>query len=178
MMSDGDRLNAENLVEVHKAHGEWEGNLLVGYLRDNGVEATLQEPASIAPLNVAESMTGSDKVCGIFVLDHDSKRASELVKEFLSAAADEGVLEENAAEQLHVDKETITRLRGAVQEERKTFEFLAWSGVVFLGAAALLWATWPAWLRVGPPAPGFRWVMVILLALGAVIAGAWSSRRS
>jgi hypothetical protein len=177
-MSDTDRLNSEYLVEVHKARGEWEGNLLVGYLRDNGVEATLQEPASIAPLDSAETMTGTDKVCGIFVLDHDRKKASELVKEFLSAAADDSVLEETAAEQLHVDKEKIARLRGELQEERKTFEFLAWSGVMFLGAASLLWATWPAWLKVEPPAPEFRWVMVILLALGAVMAGAWSSRSS
>jgi hypothetical protein len=177
-MSDRDQLNSENLVEVYKAHDEWEGNLLVGYLRDNGVEATLQEPHEDVPLNAAKVFSGTDKVLGLFVLEHDRQKASELVNEFLSAAADQSVLEETAAEQLHVDKETITRLRGALQEERKTFEFLAWSGVAFLGAAAMLWAIWPAWLKVEPPAPEFRWVMVILLALGAVFAGAWSSRSS
>jgi len=46
--------------------------------------SNLQEPASIAPLNVAESMTGTDKVCGVFVLGHDRQKASELVEEFLS----------------------------------------------------------------------------------------------
>ena len=177
-MSDADRLNSENLVEVHKAHDEWEGNLLVGYLRDNGVEATLREPASIAPLAAAETMSGSDRGCGVFVLGHNGQKASALVKEFLSAAADENLMEDTAAQHLHVDKETITRLRGAIADERKTFAFLGWSGVAFLGAAALLWAIWPSWLKVEPPAPEFRWVMVILLALGAVVAATWNHRSS
>ncbi len=175
-MSDQDRLNAENLVEIHKAHDEWVGNLLIGYLRDNGVEATLQEPGSTVP-DVVETMSGVDKIYGIFVLDHDSKRGAELVREFLSAATDESVLEATAAEKLRVDKDTIARLRGAVREERRTFELLGWLGVAFLGSAALLWAIWPAWLKIEAPAPEFRWVMVILLLLGALFAGTWSSKR-
>jgi hypothetical protein len=176
-MSDQDRLNAENLVEIHKARDEWEGNLLIGYLRDNGVEATMRESGSTVP-DMVETMTGFDKMYGIFVLDHAAKRAGELVREFLSAATDETVLEETAAEKLRVDKDTISRLRGAVREERRTFELLGWLGVVFLGSAALLWAIWPAWLKIEAPAPEYRWVMVILLLLGALFAGTWSSKKT
>jgi len=177
-MSDQDRLNSEKLVEIHKARDEWEGHLLVGFLQDNGVEAVLREPASIAPLDAAETMTGSDTARGIFVLDHEAARARDLVREFLNSATDESVLEETAAQKLRVDKETIARLRGAVREERRTFEFLGWMGVLFLGSAALLWAIWPAWLKVQAPAPEYRWVMVVLLLLGALFAGTWTGRRT
>ena len=44
------RERSENLVQVHHAHDEWEGNIIVGYLRDNGVEATLQDPPSDAAI--------------------------------------------------------------------------------------------------------------------------------
>jgi hypothetical protein len=47
---------------------------------------------------------------------------------------------------------------------------------VFLGAAAVLWAIWPEWLKFGPPPVGLRWLVVILLALAAVFAGHWASR--
>lgn len=176
-MNEEERLRSEKLVEIHKAHNEWEGNLLVGFLRDNGVEAALEVPPAVPPLDAVEQLSGVDRNCGIVVLEHESTRAAELVKEFLSAATDEHLLEEEAAKKLRVDKETITQLRGAVREERRTFEFLAWLGVAFLAAAALLWAIWPAWLKIAPPAPEFRWVMVILLALAAVYAGNWTSRR-
>jgi hypothetical protein len=33
-MNHSPRLDAEKLVEIHKARDEWEGNLLIGYLRD------------------------------------------------------------------------------------------------------------------------------------------------
>ena len=168
---------SENLVLVHHARDEWDGNIIVGYLRDNGVEATLQSPPSMAPLDAVENLTGSDKVNGIFVLEHEADHARELVKEFLNTVTDEQVLEEAAAQKLKLDKETVTQLRGALKEERQTFEFLGWVGAAFLGAAALLWAIWPAWLKIGPPSGGFRWVVVILLLLAAVFAGSWTSRR-
>ena len=176
-MNEEDRLRSEQLVEIHRARTEWEGNLLVGFLQDNGVEATLEAPPAVPPLDAVEQLSGGDKICGIFVLEHDAQRARELVREFLTAATDERVLEEEAAQKLHVDKDTIAQLRGAVREERRTFEFLGWLGVTFLAAAALLWAIWPAWLKIAPPAPEFRWVMVILLALASVYAGNWTSRR-
>jgi len=174
-MSKSER--SENLVLVHHARDEWSGNIIVGYLRDNGVEATLQSPPSMAPLDSAESLSGSDKVNGVFVLDHEASHARELVNEFLNTVTDEQVLEEAAAQKLKLDKETVKQLRGALKEERQTFEFLGWIGVAFLGAAAVLWAIWPAWLKIGPPPPEFRWVVVMLLLLAAVFAGTWTSRR-
>jgi hypothetical protein len=176
-MSEEERLRSEKLVEIHRARDEWQGNLLVGYLRDNGVEATLHVPPAVPPLDAAETLSGTEKVCGIFVLEHEAKRAAELVKEFLSAAPDDNILEEMAVQKPQADKETIARLRSALREERRTFEFLGWIGVVFLGAAALLWAIWPAWLKVASPPPEFRWVVVILLVLAAVFAGGRASKR-
>jgi hypothetical protein len=175
-MSKGER--SENLVQVHHAHDEWEGSIIVGYLRDNGVEATLQHPPSVPPLDAVDAFSGSEKTNGIFVLEHDADRARQLLKEFLSTVTDEKVLEEAASEKLKVDKETIGRLRTALREESQTLVFLGWTGVVFLGAAALLWAIWPQWLKIGPPPPEFRWVVVILLGLAAVFAGNWASRSS
>jgi hypothetical protein len=173
-MSKGER--SENLVQVHHAHDEWEGNIIVGYLRDNGVEATLQQPPSMPPFDAAESLSGTERMNGIFVLDHEADKARTLLKEFLNTVTDEQIVEEAAGQKLKLDKETIGRLRGASREEHKTFVFLGWTGAVFLGAAALLWAIWPEWLKIGPPPPGFRWVVVILLALAAVFAGNWASR--
>jgi hypothetical protein len=56
-------------------------------------------------------------------------------------------------------------------EERRTFALLGWVGVIFLGAAALLWMIWPSWLKMEAPPSGFRWFMVAVLLLGAIIAG-------
>src|SRR6266404_2678506 len=106
--------SSENLVLVHHARNEWDGNIIVGYLRDNGVEATLQSPPSMPPLDAMENLTGTDKVNGIFVLDHEAGHARELVNEFVNTVTDEQVLEEAAAEKLKLDKETITQLRGAL----------------------------------------------------------------
>lgn len=176
-MSQQEPPASERLVQIHRARDEWQGNILVGYLRESGVEATLQSPPSVPPLDAVESLSGSQKVNGIFVLEHEAERARALLKEFLGTVSDPRLLEEAAAQKLRVDKETISQLRGALREERRTFEFLGWMGVVFLGAAALLWAIWPAWLKIAAPPPQFRWVMVILLALAAVFAGNWANRH-
>lgn len=175
-MSKGKGEQSENLVQVHHAHDEWEGNIIVGYLRNNGVEATLRQPPSMAPLDAAESLSGAEKTNGVFVLEHEAEKARNLLKEFLSTVTDEQILEEAAGQKLKLDKETIGQLRTALREENQTFAFLGWTGVVFLGAAALLWAIWPGWLKIGPPPAEFRWVVVILLALAAVFAGNWASR--
>ena len=168
---------SENLVLVHQARNEWDGNIIVGYLRDNGVEATRQSPPSMPPLDAVENLTGSNKVNGIFVLDHEVRHARELLQEFSDTVVDDQVLEDAAAQKLKLDKETIAQLRRSLREERQTFEFLGWIGVVFLGAAALLWVIWPAWLKIPPPLPGFRWLVAFLLLLAAVVAGNWASRR-
>src|ERR1039458_4065396 len=102
--------SSKDLVLVHHARDEWAGNIIVGYLRDNGVEATLRSPPSMAPLDAAESLSGSDKVNGIFVLAHEADHARELVTEFLNTVTDEQVLEEAAAQKLKLDKETVTQL--------------------------------------------------------------------
>ena len=168
---------SEKLVQVHHARNEWEGNIVVGYLRENGIEATLQTPPSVPPLDAVENLSGSNKVNGVFVLEHEAEHARRLLKEFLNTVTDQQILEETAAQTLKLDKETIAQLRGALREERQTFEFLGWLGVAFLSAAALLWAIWPSWLKLLPPSPEFRWAGLILLTLAAVFAGSWASRR-
>lgn len=168
---------SENLVQVHKARDEWEGNIILGYLRSNDVEATLRRPPAMPPLDAVENYSGSDKVNGIFVLEHEAEKARGLLHEFLTTVTNDQILEEAASHKLKLDKETIAQLRVALREERRTFEFLGWVAVVFLGAAALLWAIWPAWLKIAAPAAEFRWVMVILLALSAVFAGSWAAKH-
>ena len=110
------------------------------------------------------------------VLEHEADKARNLLKEFLNTVTDEQILEDAAGQKLKLDKETIGRLRTATREEHQTFVFLGWTGAVFLGAAALLWAIWPEWLKIGPPPAALRWVVVILLAVAAVFAGNWASR--
>ena len=168
---------AEKLVQVHHSRDEWEGNIVVGYLRDNGIDATLRSPPAVPPLDAAENLSGSPTVNGVFVLEHEAQQARQLLQEFLSTATDQRILEETAAQTLKVDKETIGRLRGALREERRTFAFLAWVGVAFLGAATVLWAIWPSWLKVVPPPLGLRLVVLILLALAALYAGSWAGRQ-
>ena len=165
-----------NLVEVHKARDTWEGTLLTGYLRDNGIEAAFQGDPNVS-FDMTELLRNSNEAFGVFVLEPEVARAKALIAEFLTAATDESVLAETAAHKLKVDKETIHRLRGALVEERRTFEFLGWTGVVFLGAAALLWIIWPAWLKMETPPAIFRWLMVLLLTFGAVFAGNWANKR-
>jgi len=167
----------EKLVLVHHARNEWEGNIVVGYLRDHEIEATLQNPPSVPPLDAAENLSGSDKVNGVFVLEHEASHARTLLETFHSTVADEGLLEQEAAQRLKLDREAISQLRDALTEEKKTFEFLGWIGLVFFGAAAVLWAIWPSWLKIAPLPPGFHWLVVILLALVAVGAGSWASRH-
>jgi hypothetical protein len=174
MSTAPDPAASENLVQVHHAHDEWEGNIIITFLRNNGVEATLKEPASVPPLDIVEQ---SDKVFGVFVLEHEAEKARALVREFQAAATDERVLEEEAAHKLKLDKETIHRLRGELREEQRTFELLGWLFVGFLAAAALLWAIWPSWLKINPPDPTVRWVIAIILALSAVLVGDWSAKR-
>jgi hypothetical protein len=82
-MSDPNPLRNENLIHIHRAQTEWEGNAIVDYLRSNGVEATLEVAPSVAPLDVAEQLSGSDKTGDILVLQHDAVRARALVEEFV-----------------------------------------------------------------------------------------------
>jgi len=165
-----------NLVEVHKAHDTWEGTLLTGYLRDNGIEAAFQGDPNVS-FDMTELLRNSDEAFGVYVLESNVVRAKELIAEFLASATDESVLAETAAQKLRVDKDAIHRLRGALVEERRTFELLGWIGVVFFGAATLLWIIWPAWLKMDSPPALFRWLMVLLLTLGAVFAGNWANKR-
>lgn len=168
---------SQDLVFIHHARDEWDGNIIVGYLRDNGVEATLQSPPSVPPLDAMENLSGSDKVNGIFVLSYQADRARELVNEFVNTVVDEQVLEEAAAQKLKLDPQTVAQLRTALKEERQTFTFVGWIVATFLGATALLWAIWPAWLKIGPPTLGLRWVGVIVLLLAAVFTGSWTSKH-
>jgi len=83
-MNEPNPLDSENLVPIHKAGSEWEGNMIVNFLRENGVEATLEAPPSVPPLDLAEELTGTDRCDGVFVLQHDADRARALVREFLA----------------------------------------------------------------------------------------------
>src|SRR5262245_9919164 len=103
-MSDGSRLDAEKLVEIHQARDELQGNLLVGFLRDNGIEATFQGEPSVK-LYPPEFLYRSAELFGVYVLEENAGKARELVREFLTAATDPAVLEETAAKKLHVSKE-------------------------------------------------------------------------
>jgi hypothetical protein len=174
-MKEAEQLATEKLVPIHRVRDEWEGTLLVGYLRDNAVEASLREPSALPPFDAVEQLTGHNPAYSISVLEPNAARARQLVKEFLEAATDDSVLAETAAQELHVDKETIHRLRGELEEERATFQFVEWLGIGFLTAAALLWMIWPAWLKSLAPLPGLRWVLIILLA-GA--AGLWTRSKT
>jgi hypothetical protein len=174
-MSEAER--SEKLVQVHHARNEWEGNIVVGYLRESGIEATLRAPPAMPPLDFVENLTGSDKINGVLVLEHEAEHAQTLLKEFQSTVTDPQLLEDEAAHKLKLDKETIAQLRDALKEEKKTFEFLGWIGFVFLGAAAFLWTIWPEWLKFAPPPPVFRWGVGLLLVVAAVFAGSWASRR-
>jgi hypothetical protein len=83
-MNEPNPTRVENLIRVHKVRSEWEGNLIVGLLRDNAIEATLEVAPSIAPLDAAEEFSGSDRTGNIMVLQHDAGRARALVEEFLA----------------------------------------------------------------------------------------------
>jgi len=96
-MNEAEQLRLERLVEIHRASNECEGNMLVDYLGDNGVEATLQLPPAIAPLDAVEALNGTEKMFGVFVLEHETRRAMGLVKEFLVSTVDESILEQAAA---------------------------------------------------------------------------------
>ena len=168
----------EKLVQVYQAQDEWEGAILVGYLGDNGIEGALREPSSLLPFDGTERRSARERVLGIAVLEHDAVRARTLIDEFKAAIADDSLLAETAAEHLQLDKETIHRLRRELVEEKRTFETLGWMVVVFLGAAALLWAIWPSWLKIAAPPTGLRWVMIFVLILGAVAAGSWANNKS
>ena len=176
-MSDDPRLNAEKLVEIHRARSEWEGNVVIEHLRHHGIEATLESRISGAMAGADAGFADPDNTTRVCVMEHNRARAAEVVRAFLEAVADERALEDAAAKKLHLDKETIHRLRGELREERRTFNYLGWLFVIFLGASALLWAIWPAWLKTAPPDPAIRGVMVIMLALGAVFAGNWAGKQ-
>lgn len=176
-MTEPDAHAAEKLVRVHHARDEWEGEILVGYLQANGVEATLRAPPGLPPLNALEELSGNDDVNGVFVMEHQAAAARQLLNEFLATATDERVLEEEAAHHLKLDRATIARLRGELKEERQTFAFLGWVLVVFCVAGAVLWMIWPAWLKIAPPSPALRWLGLIALAVAAGYLGNRASRR-
>ncbi len=89
-MSDPHRRDAEKLVEIHKARDEWEGNLLIDFLRESGMEASFQGDPSVN-LDLAHMLKSTDEAFGVYVLEHHAGKARELVKEFLAASPDDAV---------------------------------------------------------------------------------------
>ncbi len=170
-MSVSKGLESEAVVSVHRARDEWEGNILAGYLRDCGIEATcLPRPMSTRAAARAGYYT-PDTGCDVFVIEHERVAALEHLKQFNAAIADEALLEEAAAVRLKLDKETIGRLRQSLNEERATFGLLGWLVVVFFVSAAFLWALWPSWMHTGVSFGVMRWVTVGMLMAAALIAG-------
>ena len=167
----------EKLVAVHKARDEWEADLIVGYLRENGIEAMLTDPPTRAAAALHAGFCDPDTTSPVFVLEDQVEPARKLVEEFLAARPDGQPAVADAAPPAHLDQARIAELRVAVKEERRTFEFLGWVGVAFLAAGALLWIIWPSWLKMAAPATPLRWLLAILLVLAAVYVSGWSSRR-
>jgi len=161
-MNTSDELATAKLVQVHKARNEWQGNLLVGYLQDNGVEAVIRCAPSIPPYDIAESMYSKNKIDGIFVREPDAGRARKLIKEFLATATDAPSLDALAAQRPPLTKEKIGQLRGALREERRTFRFLGWLTVAFLVAV---------WLLLGRPVLHSGWPMLTILVTLAMCVG-------
>ena len=176
-MNGEDGLAAEKLVQIYQASDEWEGTILVGFLGDHGVAATLRPPSALPPFDGTDRLSGSERVLGISVLERDRALAEQLLATFRTAITDDSTLAETAAQHLRLDQQTIHRLRRELIEEKRTFEMLGWIGVVFLGAAAVLWAIWPAWLKLTAPVFGLRWVVVAGLVLGAVFVGNWINQK-
>ena len=176
-MSEPNPSAQEKLVAVHKARDEWEADLLVGYLRNNGIDATLMDPPSRAAAGFHAGYCDPDTTCAVFVLEDQENIARTLVGEFLAARPGETAPAADAARPAHLDKARIAELRETVKEERRTFEFLGWVGVVFLAAGALLWTLWPAWLKMAAPGWFMRWPMVLLWVLAALFVSRWSGRR-
>lgn len=176
-MSEDGRFPSEKLTEIHRARDEWEGNLLVGMLSEAGITAEFRGAPAVN-LDVAHLLKHTDDDLGVFVLEHEADRARTLVREFLATQADSATLTAAATQPTHLSKERIHELREEVREERRTFEFLSWLVVVFLGSAAALGAIWPAWLPAESPARWLRWTMVVLLGIGAGVAARWAQRRS
>ena len=131
-------LAATKLIQVHKAHNELEGNLMVSFLHDHGVDAMLRPPPAVPPLDFCESFNQNETIDGIFVREPDADRARQLIQEFLTTVADVPSLEALAAQRPPLTKEKIGQLRGALREERRTFRFLGGTVAAFV-AAALVW---------------------------------------
>ena len=167
-MNPSDELATEKLVQVHKARNEWEGNLIVDFLRNQGVEATLRPPPSMPPCDYYELFNRNETIDGIFVRESDADCARKLIREFLTTAADTPSLEALAAQRPPLTKEKIGQLRGALREERRTFQFLGWLIVAFLVAV---------WLWLGSPLLRSGGLMLALLALLAMCVGYFLRKR-
>ncbi|MGD0016094.1 MAG: hypothetical protein ABSC38_01035 [Verrucomicrobiia bacterium] len=167
-MNTSDELATAKLVQVHKARNEMEGNLLVGYLQDNGIEAIMRFPPSVPPYDTVEWMYRNNKIYSISVRESDANRACQLIQEFLTTAADASSLEELAAQQSPLTKEKIGKLRGVLLEERRTFRFLGWLTAAFLLAM---------WLSIGSPLPHSGGLMLMAFMLLAMCVGYFLRKR-
>jgi hypothetical protein len=177
-MSELDRLETENLVVVHRARDEWEANIIVGYLRDCGLEASNQAHAIQSKSGTCPGFEGPVTGCDVLVLEHCFDQARDAVATFTSAVADPQLLEEAAAKKLRLTKETITELRAALREENETFRLLGWLVAAFFVSASLLWAILPSWLSSGLPFGVMRWVTVCMLMVAALLVGRLVGRMS
>ena len=167
-MNPSDELATAKLVRVHKARNECEGNLLVCYLQDNGIEAAIRCPPSVPPYDIAEQMYRNNKINDIFVRESDADCARKLIQEFLATAADTPSLEALAVQRPSLTKEKIGQLRSALREERRTFRFLGWLAVAFMVAV---------WLWLGSPLLRSGGLMLAFLVLLAMCVGYFLRKR-
>jgi hypothetical protein len=165
-MNDPQQLESEKLVEIHRAANEWRANILVGYLRDNGIEASWEVIPSRARAALRAGYCDPDSTCRVFVLEHAADRARQLIEEYLAASPNERMLEELALQKRPMTKERFAQLRAALREERRTFRFLGLLGAAFLAAGLLL-----RHQVIG--LAGARWIMLAVIAIAAVVVGNW-----
>jgi hypothetical protein len=157
---------AENLVQVFRARDDCQGALLIGFLKDHGIAATLRLPPSVPPFDWYEFFARNNSIDGIFVFERDAERARELIREFLVAKTDEPALEQMAAQKPHPDRQQIGELRAALREERRTFRFLGWLAVAFVLAAGLF---------LSLPFSPLRWVGLVIIGW---MVGSWLYEKS
>jgi hypothetical protein len=77
----------ESLVQVHEVPDEAAGRILVGFLRDQGIDATLA-PVEISMLPGVESQ-GHGYWGHVEVLERDADEARALIRDYLSSPTSE-----------------------------------------------------------------------------------------
>lgn len=157
-MNNEQGLVNERLVRIHRSENRLGAELLAGFLRDNGVEAVV-DPRTRTEMANLGGYGDPDSTCRVYVMEHEASRARLLVDEFLTASLNEQALEELALQKPQLNEEKIGEQRAALQEERRTLQFIGCL-VVAVVAAVLLG----------------RWVedaRLVVIVIAALLVGCW-----